>query len=267
MRTLRRISSGLCIWFIVAGAAVPAMAQGGSDPLIELASLDSKVRSANTRTRVDATHRVWSLGVASGRSDVKLKAMTLLLEPVGSSSDHIRLPAIYAIAEIAVSSPDTAVKVAALNSLDEPIRSAQLGARNSAIDALNGIIRSGRTSDMSEAALRVLTPAVKSGVNGVRIPAVNAVVRAVEGSQNVAAYNTALTLLVEPLGSDAIAGGMEVRTMAIVAVERIGVNAQDPGTKTRAMTLATSYATRDGWEPEARKRAMDAVSAIQRTRK
>jgi len=268
MRTSARISLGLCISVIVA-AGLPAMAQSSADALqlAELTSLRSKVGSADTRTRVDATHRVWSIGVTNGRSDVKLAALALLLEPVDSSSDHIRMPAIYAIAEIAGTSADVAVKEAALNALAAPLRSEQVPARDVAIDAVNGILRSGRTSELAPAALKVLAPAVGSGNNGVRIPAINAVVRAVAGSQNVSAYNTALELLLGPLGSNAITGGMEVRMMAMVAVERIGVDAQDVGTKAKAMGLAQSYVTRSGWEAEARKRASDASSAIQRTLK
>jgi hypothetical protein len=269
MRTNARISCGLCISVIVAGATLPVMAQTKADALqlAELTSLKGKVGSADTRTRVDATHRVWSIGVTNGPSDVKLAALALLLEPVDSASDHIRMPAIYAIAEIAGTSADVAVKEAALNALAAPLRSEQMPARNAATDAVNGIVRSGRTSELAPAALRVLAPAVGSGTNGVRMPAINAVVRAVEGSQNAAAYNTALDLLLGPLGSNAITGGMEVRMMAIVAVERIGVDAQDVVTKAKAMGLAQSYVTRSSWEAEARKRASDAASAIQRTLK
>ena len=269
MRTNARISSGLWISLIVAGAALPAMAQSSTDALqlAELTSLKGKVGSADTRTRVDATQRVWSVGVANGRSDVKLAALALLLEPVASSSDHIRMPAMYAIVEIAGTTADVAVKEAALNALAAPLRSEQVPARDVAIDAVNGILRSGRTSELAPAALKVLAPAVGSGNNGVRIPAINAVVRAVAGSQNVSAYNTALDLLLEPLGSSAMIGGMEVRMMAIVALERIGVDAQDVGTKAKAMGLAQSYGARSGWEAEARKRASDAASAIQRTLK
>ena len=269
MRTHARIVSGLCIWLIVAGVTSPVTAQNSADALqlAELTSLKVKVGSTDTRARVDATHRVWSIGVTNGRSDVKLAALALLLEPVGSSSDHIRMPAMYTIAEIAGTSADVAVKEAALNALAAPLRSEQVPARDVAIDAVNGIVRSGRTSELAPAALRVLAPAVLSGNNGVRIPAINAVVRTVERSQNVAAYNRALDLLLEPLNSGAMIGGMEVRMMAMAAVERIGVDAQDVGTKAKAMGLAQSYVTRSGWEVEARKRASDAASAIQRTLK
>lgn len=261
--------SGVCVWLMVWSSAGALVLAQNTDALqlAELTALKGKVGSADTRTRVDATHRVWSIGVTNSRSDVKLAALALLLEPVGSSSDHIRMPAMYAITEIAASSADVPVKVAALNAMGEPLRSEQVPARDVAIDAVNSVVRSGQTRDLAEAALRVLAPAVRSGNNGVRIPAINALVRSVERSQNVSAYNTALDLLVEPLGSSAIIGGMEVRTMAIVALERIGSDAQDIGVKAKAMGLAQSYASRSGWEAEARKRASDAAAAIQRTLK
>ena len=44
-------------------------------------------------------------------------------------------------------------------------------------------------------------------------------------------------------------------------------HAPDVGTKPKAMDLAQSYLTRSGWETEARKRASDVASAIQRTLK
>ena len=234
--------------------------------LAELVSLKAKAAKMDTRTRVDATHRAWSIGVASTRADVKLAAISVLLEPIDSSSDHIRMPAMYAVAEIAAAG-DVSVKVAALNALGAPLRSEQVPARDVAIDALNSIVRSGRTSDLAVTALSVLAPAVKSGNNGVRIPAVNAVVRSVERSQNPSAYATAIDLIVGPLGSNAMVGGMEARMMAVVALERIGVDAEDVATKANAMGLVKSYATRGGWEAEARKRATDAATAIQRTLK
>src|SRR5262245_64394728 len=79
--------------------------------LAELVSLRDKVASPDTRARVDATHRVWTIALASPDSDVKLSALKLLAEPVGSASDHIRMPALYAIAEIANSTEDSKVKI------------------------------------------------------------------------------------------------------------------------------------------------------------
>jgi hypothetical protein len=52
--------------------------------------------------------------------------------------------------------------------------------------------------------------------------------------------------------------GLEVRMMAIVAVERVGIDASDVGTKAKAMGVLQSYAARSRWEPEARNRAQDA---------
>jgi hypothetical protein len=56
---------------------------------------------------------------------------------------------------------------------------------------------------------------------------------------------------------------MEVRMMAIGAVERVGRNAADVGTKAKAMGLLQAYAARSGWEPEAKARALDAASKIE----
>ena len=270
-KRMARAWSNLGVW-VIAAVAAPALLAQDTDKtealrLAELTSLRLKVSNMDTRTRVDAMHRVWSIGVASGRSDVKLTALDLLKEPVGSSSDHIRMPAIYALADIAASSGDSSVKIAALNALKEPMGSEQVPARDVAIDAVNAIVRSGRPSDLAEAAVRILTPAVRSGNNGVRIPAINAIVRAVERSQNVAAYNLAIEVLAGPLDSSAMIGGIEVRMMALAALERVGVDATDLGTKAKAMGLAQSYSTRGGWEAEARKRASEAAAAIQRTLK
>ena len=171
---------------------------------------------------------------------MKLAAISLLLEPIGSSSDHIRIPAMYAVAEIASTADSVPVKIAAIQALREPLSSDQLPVRDAGIDAINGIVRSGRTGDLAAPALAVLPPAVKRGNNGVRMSAINAVVRSVERSQNVAAYTTALDLLMDPLNSSAPIGGMEVRMMALAALERIGLDAADVGTKAKALGLAQS---------------------------
>ena len=90
----------------------PMGAQSGvTGQLAELVALKDKVGNADTRVRVDALHRVWSVALASGDSEVKVTAIGLLTEPVGSSSDHIRMPAVYAVAVIA-NGPTTRVKVA-----------------------------------------------------------------------------------------------------------------------------------------------------------
>jgi hypothetical protein len=94
--------------------------------------------------------------------------------------------------------------------------------------------------------------------NGVRIPAINAVVLAVQGSTDPSAYQAALDVLVSPLESDAMIGGMEVRMVAIGAVERIGRGTSNVAVKAKAMGLLQAYAARTGWEPEAKVRALDA---------
>ncbi len=86
----------------------PMGAQSGvTGQLAELVALKDKVGNADTRVRVDALHRVWSVALASGDSEVKVTAIGLLTEPVGSSSDHIRMPAVYAVADIANSAGGT----------------------------------------------------------------------------------------------------------------------------------------------------------------
>lgn len=260
------------LFVAVAGAMVflagPAVAQSdAAAQLAELEPLVNKVRHADTRVRVDAFHRVWTLALSSGSSDVKLRALDLMSEPAGSASDHIRMPAVYAIAEIANSSPDGRVKQKALATLREPMRASQLPIRIAAIDAVNSIVRAGNRGELASAALALLGEQVRSGNNGVRIPAINAVMRTVEKCPDARACNEALDLLQSPLDSMAAIGGMEVRMMAVVAVERIGVEASEPGTKAKAMGLAQAAAGKSGWEPEAKKRAQDAATHIQNSMK
>lgn len=178
-------------------------------------------------------------------------------------SDHIRMPAVYAIAEIANSTSDAQVKLKALATLREPMQAAQLPIRNAAIDAVNSIVRSGKNSDVVSAALSLLGEPVRSGNNGVRIPAINAIMRAVEYAGSERNHNEALDLLVAPLNSMAAIGGMEVRMMAVVAVERIGLQASEIATKSKAMGLLQSYASKGSWEPEAKRRAQEAATRIQ----
>jgi len=73
----------------------------------------------------------------------------------------------------------------------------------------------------------------------------------------------ALDALAGPLESGAMIGGMEVRMMAVVAVEKIGLHATGVGSRAKAMGMLQGYAAKDSWEPEARRRARDAVAAIQ----
>jgi hypothetical protein len=97
------------------------------------------------------------------------------------------------------------------------------------------------------------------------MPAVNALLRAVEGSPDAGAHQAALDLLTAPLDSDAAVGGMEVRMLAVAAMEKIGLDAADVGAKAKAMGLLQAYAARSGWEPEAKKRAQDGAAKIQAT--
>jgi hypothetical protein len=259
MMNWRDAAGAVLILFVT---TVPSPAQTGV-PLAELTALKDKVGNADTRVRVEALHRVWSIALASPDSQVKLTAIGLLVEPVGSSSDHIRMPAVYAIAEIANSSDDVQVKTRALTSLAEPLQAGQVPIRDVAIDAVNSITRSGKSGPVSLAAVTALAPAVRSGNNGVRIPAINAVVRAVEGSGNTAAYQAAIDLLAAPLESNAAIGGMEVRMMAVAAMEKVGLDAMDVSTKAKTMGLLQAYAARGNFEPEARKRAQEAAARIE----
>lgn len=233
-----------------------------ADALAELIALGSKVGAAETRVRVDAFHRVWTIGVSAGDAPTKLAALKLLREPIGSSSDHIRMPAMYAAVDIAGSTDDIQVKLDALAALAEPMQASQVPVRDVAIDAVNQIVGSNSDARLAAAAVRALTPALASGNNGVRLPAINAVARAVRQGGDDRACEMALDALVGPLESGAMIGGMEVRMMAVVAVEKIGLHATGVGSKAKAMGMLQGYAAKDGWEPEARRRASDAAAAI-----
>ena len=250
-------------WSIVMAlvVAVSAGAQSGNS-LAEVIAQGERVRNADTRVRVDALHRVWAAALASPEPAVKTAALDVLKEPAGSASDHIRMPAVYAIAEIANSTDDPQVKMRALEALAEPLQASQVPIRNVAIDAVNSITR-GAKSAVSLQAIRALSGPVRSGNNGVRIPAINAIVLAVQGSTNAAAYQAALDALVPALESDAAIGGMEVRMMAIGAVERVGRGAPEVNTTAQAMGLLQAVAGRAGWEPEAKARALEAASKIE----
>jgi len=159
------------------------------------------------------------------------------------------------------------VKRRAISVLREPLLASQVPIRDASIDALNSIVASGPGPDTALAALDVLAPAVRSGNNGVRIPAINAVVRAVDGSRSERACQVALDLLTAPLESDAMIGGLEVRMMALWAVERVGLQAAEVTTKAKAMGLLQAYAAKSGWEPEARARAQQGSATIQNSLK
>jgi hypothetical protein len=171
------------------------------------------------------------------------------------------------MADIANSTADTKVKARALELLEEPLRASQVPVRDVAVDIVNNIVYSADHGTIALAALHALGEPVRSGNNGVRIPAINAVVNAVSGSHNEAAYLAALDMLVAPLDSNALIGGMEVRMMAVVAVERIGVESSEPAAKAKAMGLLQSYAGKSTWEPEAKRRAEEAVAAIRNSMK
>ena len=260
-----RLFSG-SILFMGILSAVPALTQVNvATALADLKALRGKVGDADTRTRVEATHRVWQIALSVADSKVKTEALTLLREPVGSSSDHIRMPAVYAIAEIANSSSEAQVKIHALQSLAEPLRASQVPIRDVAIDAVNSISRGITGGEVTAAVVSALAEPVKSGNNGVRIPAINALVRAVVGRQNAAASQSAIDLLEEPLKSAAGTGGMEVRMMAVAAIERIGIDTNDIEAKASAMGLLKVYANKNGWEPEAKTLAADAAARVQKT--
>jgi len=166
-------------------------------------------------------------------------------------------------AESANSTDDPRVKVRALGALAEPLQASQLPIRAVAIDAVNSITRRGQTGEVTLAAVRALAEPVRSGNNGVRIPAINTLVRAVEGKGHAPSHQAAIDLLVSPLDSSAAIGGMEVRMMAVAALERIGRDASDVVTKAKAMGLLHAYAARSGWEPEAKKRTQDGAARIE----
>jgi hypothetical protein len=251
---------------LLAGGSAVAQSNAAAQRA-ELEGLVDKVGHPDTRIRVDAFHKVWTIAMESEDSGVKLLALELMGEPVGSASDHIRMPAVYAIAEVANSTSDLQVKLKALATLREPMQASQLPIRSAAIDAINSIVRSARNDEVVSSALSLLGGPVRSANNGVRIPASNAIMKAAEHGSSERIYNQALDLLVAPLDSAAAIGGMEVRLMAVVAVERIGATASDIATKSKAMGLLQSYASKGSWEPEAKRRAQEAAARIQNSMK
>ena len=88
-----------------------------------------------------------------------------------------------------------------------------------------------------------------------------------EGRGHTPSHQVAIDLLVSPLDSNAAIGGMEIRMLAVVALERLDRDASDVGTKAKAMGLLQAYAARSGWEPEARKRAEEAAWRIEASTK
>jgi hypothetical protein len=159
------------------------------------------------------------------------------------------------------------VKLRAIRALSEPIAASQVPIRIAAIDAINAITATGPQEEVVLSAVRALGPDVKSGTNGVRMPAINGLMRAISGRHNNGADEAAVDQLVAPLESNAATGAFEVRMMAIVAMERAGLDASDIGVKAKAMGLLQAHAARGGWEPEAKKRAQEAATAIQNSMK
>ena len=253
---------------LLASVTTMVLGQGSTNQSVgvqtaDLFALQKDVASPDTRVRVYALHRVWTIGLAASDPGVKLQALKLLSEPVGSASDHIRMPAVYAIAEIANSSPDIKVKIRALELLSGPLRAEQVPIRDAAIDAVNSITSSAERKSIALTAVNALAPCVRSGNNGVRIPAINALIHAVKGSHDEAAYNAALDVLTAPLDSNAMIGGLEVRMMAVVALERIGLDASETAVKAKALGMLKAYGGKPIWEPEAKRRAEQAAAAVQ----
>lgn len=235
--------------------------------LAELNSLKDKIKSPDTRTRVDAFHQAWSIALNSDDTNVKLLALDLMKEPVASASDHIRMPAVYAIAEIANSTTTVTVKSKALATLKEPVDSGQLPIRVAAVDAVNSIMCSPDSASLAVEAVQLLGDSVRSGNNGIRIPAINAVAHIAIASRDDHAFSAAIDLLQAPLGSMAMIGGMEVRMMAVVEVERLGMYAPEIPTKAKAMGMLQACANNSLWEPEARRRAAEGAAQIQNSMK
>lgn len=264
--TVSRLAATVSVVVLVTSSVAAAQSEKGAR-LAELVSLKARVGNADTRVRVEALHRVWTIALSSPEPEVKLSALDLMSEPVGSASDHIRMPAVYAIAEIACSTDDVPVKLRAIRALSEPIAASQAPIRIAAIDALNAITATGSQEEVVLSAVRALGPAVKSGSNGVRMPAINGLMRAISRRHNNRADEAVIDLLVAPLESNAAIGGLEARMMAIVAMERAGLDASEVGVKAKAMGLLQAHAARGGWEPEAKKRAQEAATAIQNSMK
>jgi len=250
----------------MSGESASIQSSLGSE-IIELTGLRDRIRAPDTRTRVDAFHRVWAIGVATTHPEVKSSALSLLLEPVNSSSDHIRMPAVYAIAEIANRTIDVGVKITALGTLRGPLTAEQVPIRIVAIDAVSSIMRSGNPNELAMEVLKALNDPVRSGNNGVRIPAINAILSAAILSNDEGPLNEALDLLGAPLESASLIGGMEVRMMAMNAVERIGMVASGTGTKAKAMGCLQSYSNKGTWEPESRRYAAAAAKNIENSLK
>jgi hypothetical protein len=260
------------IVFVVAGAALllsglPAAAQNAvAEHTAELTSLRTAVKNIDARTRTDAIHRIWRVGVASSDLSVKKQALDMLREPIGSDFDQIRLPAAYAIAEIANSTPDGSVKTHALQQLGPVLKAGQVPVRDFAILVVDTIAGGGASQAVSGAAVTALSEPINSGNNAVRMPAIFSLVRIAGDCRYEDVCSQAINLLLRPMASQAAAGGIEVRMLAVAAMERIAVNSGSAATKGQAMGLLQSESGRR-WEPEAVRRAQAAVAAIKASMK
>ncbi len=249
----------------VVGALAQSSPSAVGAQLAQLNSLKEKIKNPDTRTRVDAFHQVWIIAISTDNSDVKVAALDLLKEPVASASDHIRMPAVYAIAEVANSTSDAGVKAKALAAMKEPLMAAQLPIRLVALDAINSVMRIAKSPALSLQAIELIGELVRSGNNGVRIPAINAVGDIAIATADDRVSMAAIELLQAPLDSMAMIGGMEVRLMAVVEIERLGMQATDGATKAKAMGMLQACASNGTWEPEARHRAAEGAARIQST--
>ncbi len=262
-RVIRTATFAIVIVLSIASAL--AQSTQSAQQLAELNSLKEKVKDADTRTRVTAFHRVWTIALSSDDPEVKMLALDLMKEPVASASDHIRMPAVYAIAEIAISTSDTAVKAKALSDFKEPISAGQLPIRDATIDAINSIMCGTTSPDLALEAIQLLGEPLRSGNNGTRIPAINAVTHIALASKDDRVINATIDLMQAPLNSAAMIGGMEVRMMAVAEVEKLGLAASELATKTKTIALLQGYAGNSSWEPEAQRRAAEAATRIQST--
>lgn len=153
---MNRIIGRITLTIALVISFASALAQGNqSAQLAELNSLKDKVKDPDTRTRVAAFHRVWTIALVSDDTEVKILALDLLREPIGSASDHIRMPAVYATAEIANSTVDPTVKSKALAALKAPMVAGQLPIRLATIDAVNSIMCSAKSGDLALEALQL----------------------------------------------------------------------------------------------------------------
>ena len=113
----------------------------------------------------------------------------------------------------------------------EPLQASQVPIRDVAIDAVNSITRSAKGAGIALAAVRALAPAIRSGNNSV---AVHQRGRARSGRQP-GRQRSGGSARASHCGArlDWRRGGMEVRMMAVTAMEKVGLAAADVSTKRR----------------------------------